>query len=504
MANTYILVVFGILCAKAGGFLRDAIFASHFGTGIEADIYLQIFGIASLIFTAVGSALSTLIIKNINKSKYSQGDGQKRYGAYFIRHICVLVILVTVLLYIFAKQIVGALLPGLEGEDARLALKIMYIMLPSFLFISVAYMMSGLLQNRRVFFTPSVMSLPYNVIVICTLLFGMRDIELISIITTVGWFLHIVILLPDFYRKGYSFFSPSEGIEKKGELASVLETVFIFVSGLMFQLCFMTDKTFASFDGGMVSTLGYASNLFITFSGIFVVAMSSVVFPAISQNYEYGAMDYVRELVRYMIKLMVSIFSFYLIAVIFFGDFAISVIYEHGEFTHADTVRVAHAFVIYSFAIFGYLAQNVLNKLFYLAGKYNFTVIGAIVVVALNAMADFVLVPHLGVYSAAISTTVLLSLYALFIMVKLKGVIGKYFTSELMMSLGKIAISSAVTVVITGCTMVLLPQSFTTGNSFIRVVPFILAVVVYAVCMLSLGVLKDLFTTPLSKRGKSK
>ena len=68
MANTYILVVCGILLAKASGFIRDAVFASHFGTGREADIYFAIFGVASLIFTAIGSALSTLVIKNVNKS----------------------------------------------------------------------------------------------------------------------------------------------------------------------------------------------------------------------------------------------------------------------------------------------------------------------------------------------------------------------------------------------------------------------------------------------------
>lgn len=499
MANAYILVVFGILCAKAGGFLRDAIFASHFGTGTEADIYLQIFGIASLIFTAVGSALSTLIIKNINKPKYSQGDGQRKYAAFFIRQISLLVLCVTVVLYIFAKPVVSFLLPGLTGEDAALALRIMYIMLPSFLFISIAYMMSGLLQNRRVFFTASVMSLPYNVIVICVLLLGIKDIELISIITTIGWFLHIAILLPDFYRKGYSFFASSKDVKKGGEWQSTIETVFIFISGLMFQLCFLTDKTFASFEGGMVSTLGYASNLFITFSGIFVVAMSSVVFPAISQNYEHGAMDYVRELVRYMIKLMATIFAFYLIAVVFFGDFAVSLIYERGQFTHEDTIGVTLAFVIYSFAIFGYLAQNVLNKLFYIAGKYKVTVIGAVVVVLLNALVDFFLVPRLGVYFAAISTTVLLSLYAVFIAVRLKNVIGGYVTKELMTALGKIGLSTVITAGVLLVSVVVLPDRFIAGSGMERIVIFAVAAVVYALCMLVTGVLRDLFTTPLSK-----
>ena len=497
MANAYILVVMGILCAKVAGFLRDAVFASQFGTGVESDIYFQIFGIASLIFTAVGSALSTLIIKNINKSEYSAQGNQEKYAAHFMRRISLMVIGVTCLLYIFAGSIVKVLLPNLEGADFDLALRIMYIMLPSFVFICIAYMMSGLLQNRRVFFTPSVMSLPYNVIVIAVLIFGVDDIELISAVTTLGWFLHIVIQLPDFYRKGYGFFLPAKDIAKGSGSDNVRETLYIFASGLMLQLCFITDKIFVNADEGMVSTLSYGSNLFITFSGMFVVAMSSVVFPAISQNYEHGEMDYVRELIRYMIKLMVSIFAFYLIAVVFFGEFAISLIYERGAFTHQDTVKVALAFTVYSFAIFGYLGQNILNKLFYIAGKYRITVIGAIAVVALNAIVDYFLSPIFGVYFVAWSSTVLLSLYTVFIAVKLKGIIGGYITKELIRTLAKILVSSGVTVAFLVVWNIFAPEALTSG--YAKFVPFGISVVIYALAMFATGVVKDLFATPLSK-----
>ncbi len=501
VANTYILVMMGILCAKAGGFLRDAVFASSFGTGDVSDIYFQIFGIASLIFTAVGSALSTLIIKNVNKSKYSQGEGQNRYAAYFMRNITLLIVGITAVLYICTPGVVNLLL-DVEGEYFDLAVRIMYIMLPSFPSICIAYMMSGLLQNRRVFFTPSVMSLPYNVIAICALWLGIRDIEVISVITTIGWFLHIVILLPDFYRKGYKFFIKPTEVEKGSGVTNIMETVFIFISGLMFQICFMVDKICVSYESGMVSTLSYGSNLFITFSGIFVVAMSSVVFPAISQNYEHGAMDYVRELIRYMLKLMATIFAFYLIAVVFFGDFAVALIYERGEFTHNDTISVAMGFVIYSFAIFGYLAQNVLNKLFYIAGKYKVTVIGAVCVVVLNALLDFYLAPVFGKYFAAISTTVLLTGYAVFIAVRLKGIIGNYFTKELSASLIKIGICALSVVLFLVSVKLFAPVSFVTGVSGGRMVVFVISAGIYASGMLITGVLKDLFSTPLKKTNK--
>ena len=71
---SYIMVVIGILTAKCLGFLREIVFASVFGASEYTDIYFQIFSIASLVFTGVGTALATLVIKNLNKSENSTPD----------------------------------------------------------------------------------------------------------------------------------------------------------------------------------------------------------------------------------------------------------------------------------------------------------------------------------------------------------------------------------------------------------------------------------------------
>lgn len=497
MANAYITVVIGILCAKAAGFVRDIIFGANFGTSVYSDIYFQIFGIANLVFTAVGSALSTLIIKNINKTKYASESAKRQYASYFMRRISLMVLAVTALMYIFARPLVRLLLPGIGAEERALALKLMYIMLPSFLFICVAYMMSGLLQNRRVFFVPSVMSLPYNLIAVVAMLCGVRDIVAISLITTLGWFLHIVILAPSFYRQGYRFFVPYS-LGRESEVQNGVETLLIFISGMMFQLCFIIDKTFVSYEEGMVSAISYGSNLFITVSGVFVVAMSSVVFPAISQNFEHGELAYVRELIRYIIKIMMSIFVFYLICAAFFGEDAISLLYERGSFTHEATKSVSEAFLIYSFGIFGYLAQNILNKVLYLAGRYRTTVIGTAVTVGLKILLDIYAVPRFGALSAAVTTTALLTLYAVYVSLALRGVIGHYLTKELVLSVGKILLSAAVSVCALSACGALLPE-LPLPEKLAFLPEFSVLFAVYALCMCLTGMMKELFSTPISK-----
>lgn len=497
LANAYIIVVIGILMAKAAGFLRDIIFGAHFGTSVEADIYSQIFGVASLVFTAVGVALSTLVIKNINKTEHPSEEARMAYASYFIRRVSAAVIIATAVMYVFARPMTKILLPNIGKEGMELAVKLVCIMLPSFLFIVVAYVMSGLLQNKRVFFVTAIMSLPFNVLSITTLLLGIDDVISVSIVTTIGWFLHIVILLPSFYRKGYRFFYRGK-TEKESDVRAIIETACIFISGMMFQLCFIIDKMCVSGETGMVATVTYASNLFVTFSGVFVVAMSSVVFPAISQNYEHGEMKYVRELIGYIIKIMMSVFVFYLITVVFFGENLIALIYERGNFTHDATVRVGQAFVIYSFGIFGYLAQNILNKVLYIAGRYKMTVAATIVTIVLKSAFDFLFVPRLGANAAAISTTVLLTLYAAFVAVILRDVIGSYIGGDVIKTLCGILFSALLSALCAQLLSMLLPKGILPGKlEFMP--PLFAALAVYAAAMWRCGVIKDLLATPLSK-----
>ncbi|MDO5478857.1 MAG: lipid II flippase MurJ, partial [Clostridia bacterium] len=376
LGKSYILVVVGILLAKGLGFFRDMAFAGVFGTGTEADIYSQVFGLVNLIFTGIGVALSTLVIKNLNKEE--NAGHEQSYAASFLRKSILALTVAAFAVALLARPIVNMVLPGLSPEEFELAVKMMYLMAPSLIFVVVAYIVSGLLQNKQVYFITSIMSLPFNVAIIAALFFENVDIMAVALVTTIGWFFHIVIQLPAFYKKGYSFFEKKDKSLIKKEKSP--EILWIFISNMMFQLCVYIDRAFV----GDASTFNYASNLFITISSVFVVAMSTVVFPSISKNYEEGQITYVNELVQYIITIMVAIFLPFLLVVGFFGEDVIRLVYERGEFAAESTIAVSKMFFIYSLGVLGYVAQELFNKVLYLAGKYKYTVIGTIVVVLAN------------------------------------------------------------------------------------------------------------------------
>ena len=486
MAFSYFLVAGGIFLAKFIGLFRDIIFASVFGTSAISDIYFQIFGIVTLIFTGIGVALQTMLIKNLNKEGINTKEGQEIYTRKFVSRISAILIAVIAVLYIFARPFTKMLLPEVSGEIFEIAVKITYLMLPSLWGAVVAYIVSGALQNRQIFFVSSIISLPYNAVVLAALFLNVTDIYVISLITTIGWLLQVIIQMPWFYKSGYRMFVPKKNespLLAKGTANQ--EILWIFISNMMFQLCFLIDKTFVSGETGMIASINYASNLFIQISGVFVVAMSTVVFPSISKDYEKGDIPAVRSHLRYIITVMAAIFFAMLLTASCFSEQVIRLIYERGEFTAESTATTALIFAIYCFGVFGYVAQEQFNKILYLGNRYKYTVIGTVAVVLLKFMIDM---STDNVVVIASSTSVLLTIYALYIAFAIKKVVGNYLNREIMINVLKVLSAGLCAIIVFVCFKVFAPAMLTGKLSFF--IPLGCCGIVYVATLYLTGIIK--------------
>lgn len=440
--KTYIISVIGIFIAKALGFGRNIFFASAFGATELTDIYFQIFSIPTFLFTGIGTALSTLIIKNLNK-KQIKNNFDKVYASQFIIKTCLIVLVITFFLYLFAGSTIKLLLPGINPDLYIVAQNMMYIMLPSALFIIVAYIISGILQNNKIYFITSIMSLPYNIIIILALLFKNIDIYTICWITTLGWFLHIVILLPNFYRKGYRFFYKSNNLIKTTHNKTKLEVFYIFISSMMFQMCFIYDKAAVSHEIGAATIISYATNFFITIVSVFIVAMSNVSYPSICKNYELNNKEKIKISMGQSVLTLFVIIVPFLIINCMYGENIMCLLYERDQFTHELTNKTALLYKIYSFGVFGYICQEFFNKILYLDYKYIVPLLGSIVIMLVKPIINLHLSSY-GLVWIAISTTLLVTIYSITIFWRSFKVTGNYFTKDIIYKILKILFSGFI------------------------------------------------------------
>lgn len=496
--STYILVVVGILAAKCVGFLRDVIFASTFGASELTDIYFQIFSLASLVFTGVGGALSTLIIKKLNKPENAGLDNGRSFVASFLTKAGLIFLAITAGLYLLAGPLVNLLLPGLRDELHSEAVQIMYIMLPSCFFVTVAYIMSGVVQNSGAFFITSIMSLPYNLIIIASLLSPSPNIITVSLVTTLGWFLHIAVLLPAFLKKGYTPF----GRMQKSSLPkdSSREVLYIFISSMMFQLVFMADKAAVSADSGAATTINYASNLFVTIASVFVVAMSNVSYPSICRHYESGDIEGLKDILRHIITVLLAIFVPFILTVCCFGTEIIAFLYQRGEFTAELSRITATLFCIYTFGIFGYVCQELFNKILYLDARYTYTVAGTLAVVlskpVINLFAN-----HLGgCVAVAVTTAVAFTAYAICILIAVRKTVGQYVNRALGKNVAKILLAALAA--FTAYCALQLPSFSVFDSKFGFVFEIAICGAVYIIVLLASGFWKAIRKRPKNTEEK--
>lgn len=484
LSLSYFVMVSGILGAKLLGFVRELVVANKFGTSQLTDIYFQIFSVANVVFASLGVALSTFLVKSINIYR-NNSENEKEFIASFYKKAILWSLCGIGVLCVLGYPITKILLQGLSQEDFYIALKLYYIMIPSFLFIVLTYTSSGILQNKGKFFRTAIVSVPFNIIIIGSLLSFVNSIYSFGIVTTIGWASQFLFLLPSVIKDGYKIWT-----DKKNEInlsdIKISEIAFIFVSNVIFQLLFIIDKSFASYSEGASSAIHYSSNLFTTVSSVFLVGMSAVFFPTLTKSIGEKDDKKTNSLIRYTLIFMFCIFIPFLIITSLYHNQIIALLYERGSFDAASTTIVAKAFSVYAFCILGYITQELLFKIFFAKGKYVLTVVSSIAVIVINLICDFIFKNNIDMI--IISTAVLCIAFAFFMFSILGRISKKLYNKEFFVNILKIIVSSLPFVPI-----YILSKNIINSNKLYFLIPLLISALIYLALLYFFKVLNIIF-----------
>ncbi|MGI5921816.1 MAG: murein biosynthesis integral membrane protein MurJ [Syntrophomonadaceae bacterium] len=430
--KTFIGVSIIIFFSKLLGFLRDVVFASVFGTTILTDIYQVIFSLPSLLFASIGTALSSVNIPDLtyfinNRTK----EERDRYLANLLAHITLWSALLCVAGIIFAPTITKILAPGVSGEVVHVAVILTRIMIPTLLFVSLAYVATGVLQVHGYFLLAATISVPFNIVIIASLLLKGGDIVFLGYITTIGWLLQFLIQLPVLIKEKYRFLGRIDF--KDEQIVNLFKQLIpILLGNSLLQLCLIIDRSFATHLGeGTTAALSFGSNLFVTVTSVFIVAMSSVVFPRLSKYCLDRDYYQIRLLLADIFKILLFILVPYLVLVVTYHQEIIGLVYERGAFTSKSTAMTSLAFLFYSFAVVGYACQEIFNRVYYALKKFKIPMTASMVCIAIKAILDLVLFRSTGIIGISASTAFCLLVYAVIMSVLISREIGGFLRRDL-------------------------------------------------------------------------
>jgi len=430
--KTFIGVSIIIFFSKLLGFLRDIVFASVFGTTILTDLYQVIFSLPSLLFSSIGTALSSVNIPDLTYFISHRSQEERNYYlSNLFAHISLWSSLICVIGIIFAPTITQIIVPGVTGEIIDIATTLTRIMIPTLLFVSLTYVTTGVLQVHGYFLLAATISIPFNIVIIASLVLKGEDLIFLGYITTVGWLLQFLIQLPVMIKEKYRFFWRIDFRDE--QIVNIFKQLIpILLGNSLLQLCLIIDRSFATYlDEGTTAALAFGSNLFVTITSIFIVAMTSVVFPRLSKYCLDLDFKQIRLLLANVFKVLLFILVPYLVLVVTYHQEIIGLVYERGAFTGESTVMTSTAFLFYSFAVIGYACQEIFNRVYYALKKFRIPMLVSIVCIAIKVLLDLLLSQSTGIIGISASTAICLLLYGIIMSILVSREIGGFLRRDL-------------------------------------------------------------------------
>ena len=446
---TLVLAVMNML-ARLTGFVRETVMAAIYGAGQYTDAYQVAYTLPYFLQMVLGVALVSSIVPAM--VRYIDGGQQEEgwRGASAVMNITIVLMLVVSVAGIFGSRILVRLTaPGFPAETAALSAGMMAIMFPSIIFMSVAMLITGILNAYRRFavaaFAPAFSSL---VIILGMIFFGKQGSYSLPIATLASFIAMLVIQIPALKATGFRYtftFSSKEPLVR-GVFANLAA---VFFGTATYQIYLAINRFFASgLAAGSISALNYAGKLMNLPLGIFVSAISSGIFPLLSAQALEENHQPMWETVERGMKLVLVITLPAAAGLMALGEPIIRLLFERAAFTSQATVMTVRALFWFGPGMGAMAATQILTKAHYAMGDTKTPLVFGLLSIVINVAASAVLMPGLQQGGLALANSMASFCYALGMYVVLLRRLPGASARGLGLTLGKSLLGAGVTAAI--------------------------------------------------------
>ncbi|MDQ5976599.1 MAG: putative lipid flippase MurJ [Patescibacteria group bacterium] len=340
------------------GFLRDRLLAARFGAGDTLDAYYAAFRLPDLFYSLIVlGALSAAFLPVFTELRSRGKESEARALASDVLWWLILALGGICLLgMIFADSVVTAVAPGFVGEKRELTIGLTRIMLFSPLFLAVSAVLSGVLMSSHRFIAYSLAPIFYNVGIIFGILalvpfFGARGLGWGVV---VGSLLHMLTQWPAFTMVGWrSRFRPITSFRNPVLRRVVRLMIPRSLSMGVNQVSLLVMTGFASLlVSGSLAAFTLANNIQSVALGIFGVAFSVAVFPALSAAAaEHKERVFFTLLADTTRRILFFVLPLSALMIVFRAQF-VRVILGSGQFNWEDTIVTFNILALLSVSLF--------------------------------------------------------------------------------------------------------------------------------------------------------
>ncbi len=415
------------LLSRLLGFVRDILIARFLGTGAAAEAFFVAFSLPNMFrrFFAEG-AFNMAFVPLYAKKLEAEGPGAREDADAFARDavagMVMVLTLFTVVGIVFMPGLVLAMASGF-AEDERFTLAVTYgrIAFPYILLISLAALISGVLNSNNRFLAAAAAPALLNLVFIAAMVVVWVRPDLWTWLEApsqsgtvakalvwsvpVGGLAQLGLVWWAAARAGHALWP-----RRRPRMTADLRRLLIIaapaaLAGGVVQVNLLVGRQVASYFDGAVAWLNYADRLYQLPLGVVGIAIGVVLLPDLSRRVRAGDTEGQRDAYSRAFEFSWLLTLPSAVALLVVPLPLVSVLFERGAFDADDTAATAIALMIYALGLPAFVLQKVLQPLYFAREDTRRPMNYAVVSLVVNAAVALGLAPVIGWAAAALGTT---------------------------------------------------------------------------------------------------
>ena len=450
MLKHFAIVGSVLILSKLTAFITEIVLAYRLGAGAEADAFNTLFTLHYLLYPLISIGIWKVFLPQYVSLKTVEGTrAADAYANKLITVFFFIALAFSFFLYFGSNAIVSAIVPGFDESRHDMAVVLVQLASPQYVFVIVAAIFSVMLQAHKQFFGSQIREIATYVPLLLVLAFFYQDLGVnsLAIAILVGSICRFLIQLP-FINWDYKFRPDFDWINQETRFFLKALPLVMLVCAVD-QINQLVTKVYAShLELGAISVLTYATRLNNAFGTLLGVTIGTVLFPRISEVLSDGN----QEVIHQYIRNVVLAFCFVLFPLTLFCQVYASDLVSFVFFRGAFSVEAFHkTSTIFALLAFGMLATNlfvVLNNIFYAKKDLKTPLVLATIMLLANFSLCHFLNPYFGLSGLAVANVVAANVGLIALLFVLRDALFEAWRT-LLIELFKIGLATFVTLWIT-------------------------------------------------------
>jgi putative peptidoglycan lipid II flippase len=456
LARSAGLIGIATMMSRVLGLVRDVVYAWLFGAGDQMDAFNVAFRIPNLVRDLFAEgAMTAAFVPTFTRYLTVRGrDEAWRLGNLVLTALILATSVVVVIGMVFAGPITTLFAREYAAVPGKLDLTVQLtrLMFPFLTLVAVAVAFMGMLNSLRHFFVPALSPAMFNVGAIVGALgfvplmpaVGLHPAAGLAFGTLFGGLLQAAVQWPALRREGFRF-RPMLDTRDAG-LREVLILMGPGTVGLAaVQINQFVNTVLATGQGtGAVSWLNYAFRLMYLPIGLFGVSIATAAMPTIAAMAARDDRAGMRDTVSTGLRMMLMLNMPATVGLIALATPIVSLVFERGQFSAADTPATAAALMCYAPGLLGYSAVKIASPTFYALRDSRTPVLVSALSVGVNIVLNLALVRVLGYRGLALGTALSALLNAVVLLWLLRQRLHGLDGTRVLVALAKISVASAL------------------------------------------------------------